>query len=127
MKMDLFKGLEGMADMVKAAPGLMQAASEMQANAQAQVQAGQQAAAAPVAAAEPQPGNLEPIAGVTLEQYTAVVKGAGANAANADALTQLASAQGITAANWATAKEGWGARIQSDRGLGTKFNALYTA
>ncbi len=134
--MGLFKGIQDMKDMVEAAPGLVESAQQMQANAQAQAAMAQQMQGGgaqayvnslnTLNAGEPQPGNLEPIAGVTLETYTAIIKGLGANAGDEAAGEQAAVAHGVKAADWTAAKAGWGARIKDDRAIGSRFNTLYT-
>jgi hypothetical protein len=78
-------------------------------------------------AGEPKPGNLEPIAGVTLETYTKIIKSLGANAGDESAQVMAAQANGVNAGDWSTAKEGWGARIKDDRAIGSRFNTLYTS
>ncbi|MCU1509627.1 MAG: hypothetical protein JWQ12_1892 [Glaciihabitans sp.] len=133
--MGLFKGMKDMVDMVNAAPDLLDSANQMAANAKAQQamyeqQGGAQAglnAANIASAGEPLPGNLDPIAGVSLELYTTIIKSNAANAADTNALTGLALAHGVSGERWAEALTGWGARIQADRAVGSRFNALYTA
>jgi hypothetical protein len=129
--MGILKGMKDMKDMVSAAPGLIESANQMGEMARAQAAANQAQAAAglgsPIAASEPLPGNLEPIAGVTLERYTSVIKGIAAYGNNQDMLPQVALSLGVSPDDWKAAQDGWGARIQSDRAIGTRFNALYTA
>jgi len=134
--MGLFKGIKDMKDMVEGAPALIESAQQLGANAQAQAQAAQQMQAAGAQAylnaansanaGQPQPGNLDPISGVTLETYTAIVKSLGASAGDEAAGTLAAQAHGVNAADWTSAKAGWGGRIQVDRAIGARFNALYT-
>jgi hypothetical protein len=134
--MGLFKGIKDMKDMVGAAPGHMESAQQLQANAQAQAAAAQQMQAGggqayvnalnAQNAGEPRAGNLEPITGVTLETYTTIVKGLGASAGDEAAGILAAQAHGVNAADWSTAKAGWGERIKDDRAIGSRFNTLYT-
>lgn len=70
---------------------------------------------------------LAPIAGVTLETYAQVSKGIAAYGYDTTKLVDVAAGLGVSAADWAAAQEGWGARIQADRAVGSRFNELYTA
>jgi hypothetical protein len=138
--MGLFKEFKDMKDMVEAAPGMMESANTAAANAQAQAAAYQAQAAQmqgnPQAYVnnlgtqmhgEPTAEALEPISGVTLETYTAIIKAVGSQGTDQAVLDQAAVAHGVKPADWAKAKEGWGARLKADRALGAKFNTLYTA
>jgi hypothetical protein len=138
--MNLLKAMGDMRDMVAAAPGLIESANQMQANAQAQGLIAQQGGYAQPAGGqafvnqvnadtfgEPEPGNLEPIAGVTLERYATIVKGIAAYGYDQTKLTQVAAANGVAAGDWLAAQDGWSARIQADRAVGSRFNQLYTA
>ena len=137
--MGLFKDFKDMKDMVNAAPGMIDSAQQLQANAQAQAAAAQAQFGAPGGAqayvnnlnaginGEPDPKQLEPINGVSLEAYTAIIKELGARGNDQSLLPEIAQSHGVNAADWDKAKEGWGARIKDDRAVGTKFNTLYTA
>jgi hypothetical protein len=144
--MNMFKS---MIDTINAAPALIESAQTLAAQAQTQAAmnpaafgaagmpgagfpgtvgsqaavniANQQAHGAPSAEA------LAPIAGVTLEQYAQVSKGIAAFGYDTTKLVDVAAGLGIAPADWATAQEGWGARIQADRAVGSRFNELYTA
>jgi hypothetical protein len=131
--MGLFKNLKDMKDMVTAAPGLIESANQLGAQAQAQAAAAQQfGGQAQVNAmntasfGEPSAAALEPIAGVDLPTYTAVVKGIAAFGYDSARLPEVAATHGISAADWAVAQAGWGERIQTDKALGNRFNVLYT-
>lgn len=131
--MGLLKNLKDMKDMVSAAPGLIESANQMRAQAQAQAAAAQQyGAQAQVNAmnattyGEPSSEALQPIAGVDLPTYTAVVKGIAAHGYDSARLPEIAAAHGIAAADWAVAQAGWGERIQADKALGSRFNTLYS-
>lgn len=137
--------LKSMIDMINAAPALIESANTLAAQAQTQAAmaptasaagagfpgtvgsqaavnlANQQAHGAPSAEA------LAPIAGVTLEQYAQVSKGIAAFGYDTTKLVDVAAGLGIAAGDWAAAQEGWGARIQADRAVGSRFNELYTA
>ena len=126
--MDLFKGLSEMKDMVEAAPGLIESANQMAASAQANAAAYQQQVPGPIAPeTDPQPGNLDPIAGVSLELYAQIAKDLAAVGYDQARAAEVAAKRGVSASNWDLAQKGWGDRIRSDRGVGAKFNALYTA
>ncbi len=137
--MGLFKDFKDMKDMVNAAPGMIDSAQQLQANAQAQAAAAQAQFGAPGGAqayvnnlnaginGEPDPKQLEPISGVSLEAYTAIIKELGARGNDQSLLPEIAQSHGVKPADWDKAKEGWGARIKDDRAVGTRFNALYTA
>ena len=143
--MNLLKAMGDMRDMVAAAPGLIESANQMQANTQAQgltaqqggfgqggfaQPAGGQAFVNQVNAdtfGEPLPGNLEPIAGVTLERYATIVKGIAAFGYDQSKLVEVAATNGVAAGDWLAAQDGWSTRIQADRAVGSRFNQLYTA
>jgi hypothetical protein len=128
--MNLLKAMGDMKDMVAAAPGLIESAQQLQANQQAMLAGGGQGYVNQVNAqtfGEPLPGNLEPIAGVTLEGYASIVKGMAAYGYDQSKLVDVAAAHGVKAGDWLAAQDGWSARIQADRAVGSRFNSLYTA
>lgn len=144
--MNMFKS---MIDTINAAPALIESANTLAAQAQTQAAmnpaafgaagmpgsafpgtvgsqaavnvANQQAYGAPSAEA------LAPIAGVTLETYATVSKGIAAFGYDTTKLVDVAAGLGVAPADWAVAQDGWGARIQADRAVGSRFNELYTA
>ncbi|HEY2644007.1 MAG TPA: hypothetical protein VGI56_09680 [Galbitalea sp.] len=134
--MGILKGFKDMKDMVEAAPGMMESANQLAANAQAQAAAAQQMQMGGGQAyvnnlnagiyGEPSAAQLEPIAGVSLETYTAIIKELGARGNDQSLLPEIAQSKGVKVADWDAAKEGWGARIKDDRAVGSKFNTLYT-
>lgn len=124
--MGLFKQLGDMASMVKAAPGLIDQANGLAAQA-SEYQQQMDARAMQSLTAEPQPGNLEPIAGVDLERYARIVKGIAAYAYDHSKLVFVAAGFGVNEASWEAAQAGWAARIQADRGVGRRFNEIYLA
>jgi len=131
--MGLFKSFKDMKDMAHAAPGMIDQANQMSANAQAmaaaQQQAGyQQAAAAQAAAAgtlQPQPGGLEAIAGVSLQQYAVIVKAIAPLNYDQSALPGIAASHGIDSTSWQQAHDGWNARIQGDPAVARAFSDIY--
>ncbi|WP_395245789.1 hypothetical protein ACGGZK_08270 [Agromyces sp. MMS24-K17] len=122
--MNLFKQFGDMAQMVQAAPGLIDSANQL-ADQSAAYRAQMDLQAVQALTAQPQPGNLEPIAGVDLERYARIVKGISAYGYDETRLPEVASLFAVDAESWAAAQAGWGARIQVDRGVGRRFNELY--
>lgn len=133
--MGLFKQMKDMKDLVAAAPGLVEQSQEMAANAQvmqqqmmAQQQAAmQQAMGQQGAATPPQPGNLDPIAGVDLQKYAKIVKAIAPLNYDQSQLPGIAAANGVDGASWAQAHDGWNARIKADPGVAQAFSAAYQA
>jgi len=131
--MGLFKGMKDMKDLVAAAPGLIDQSQEMAANAQvmqqqmmAQQQAAmQQAMGQQGAAVAPQPGGLDPIAGVDLKTYAKVVKGISTLNYDQSLLPGIAASNGVDGASWTQAHDGWNARIKADPGVASAFSAAY--
>jgi hypothetical protein len=124
--MGLFKSIKDMKDLAAAAPGIVDQAQMMQANAAQMQQAMAQAAAynTPQTAS---PELLAPIAGVTVEQYVAVVKGIAAYNYDQSMLPTVAASHGIDRASWETAAAGFNARVTSSPAFAQHFNALYRA
>jgi hypothetical protein len=75
----------------------------------------------------PAPGDpdFEPIAGVSLELYAEIAKGLAAYNYDQSKGPELAAAKGVSAESWQAAVDGWNARMQSNRAVGQRFNALY--
>lgn len=124
--MSIFKQFGDMAQMVKAAPGLIDQANQLQAQSE-QYRQQMDIQAVQAMSAEPRPGNLEPIAGVDLERYARISKGIAAYGYDAAQLPAVAATFGVDQASWAAAAAGWAARIQADRGVARRFNEIYTA
>jgi len=82
--------------------------------------AGMMPPAGPISDAE-----LEPIAGVSLEQYVAIAKASASSGGDPDAVAAVAGSHGVSAADWDSASTGWAARIQANRAVGQRFNELY--
>lgn len=134
--MGLFKQMKDMKDMVAAAPGLVEQSQQMAANAQVmQAQQQQQAAAqyqqamahqqAAAGALAPQVGGLDPIAGVSLQQYAVIVKAIAPLNYDQAALPGIAASHGIDGASWQQAHDGWNARIQGDPAVARAFSDVY--
>ena len=124
--MSMFKQFGDMAKMVKAAPGLIDQANALAAQSET-YRSQMDAQALHAMTAQPAPGNLEPIAGVDLERYARVVKGIAAYGYDETKLPLVAGMFAVNPEDWAQAQAGWGARIQADRGVGRRFNELYSA
>jgi len=131
--MGLFKQMKDMKDLVAAAPGLIDQSQEMAANAQvmqqqmmAQQQAAmQQAMGQQGAAVAAQPGGLDAIAGVDLQTYAKIVKGIAPLNYDQALLPGIAASNGVDAASWTQAHDGWNARIKADPGVASAFSAAY--
>lgn len=131
--MGLFKQMKDMKDLVAAAPGLIDQSQEMAASAQvmqqqmmAQQQAAmQQAMGQQGAAVAPQPGGLDAIAGVDLQTYAKIVKSIAPLNYDQALLPGIAASNGVDAASWTQAHDGWNARIKSDPGVASAFSAAY--
>ena len=129
--MGLFKQMKDLKDVVHAAPGLIDQSQELAANAQVmqqQMMAQQQAAMQQVGqqgATAPQPGGLDPIAGVDLQKYAKIVKSIAPLNYDQSLLPGIAASNGVDAASWQQAHDGWNARIKSDPGVAQAFSAAY--
>jgi hypothetical protein len=127
--MGLFKQTKQTKDVVQAAPGMVDQAQQMAAQAMAQQQAAyQQAAAHQQAAAgslQAQPGGLDAIAGVSLQQYAVIVKAIAPLNYDQSALPGIAATHGIDGASWQQAHDGWNSRIQSDPAVARAFSDIY--
>jgi hypothetical protein len=132
--MGMLKRMKDMRDMVDAAPGMVAQAQQLSAQAQ-QMAAAQQAAyqAQAAQATGPQPGglaaggDLDPIAGVTIEQFASVSKGVAAFGYDPTKLPEIAASMGISPLDWQTAHQGWNERIKRNRAVAQRFNQLYRA
>ena len=127
--MGLFKSMKDMKEMVAAAPAMVEQAQMMGAQAQQMAYAQQQQAMAAAQAAGVAPvadGDVfAPIAGVTVEQYVAVVKGIAAYNYDQNMLPMLAAQHGIDRASWDQAAAGFNARVTSSPAFAQHFNTLY--
>ena len=133
--MGMFKRMKDMRDMVEAAPGMVAQAQQLSAQAQqmaAAQQAAYQAQSAQAFGAQQSGGfaegtDLDPIAGVSMEQFVSVSKGVAAFGYDPSKLPEIAASQGISAADWQTAHQGWNERIKRNRAVAKRFNQLYRA
>jgi hypothetical protein len=69
--------------------------------------------------------DLEPIAGVSLEQYVEISKGVAAQGPDPANVTLVAASKGVSAESWEAAVAGWNDRIKANRAIGRRFNQLY--
>jgi hypothetical protein len=69
--------------------------------------------------------DLEPIAGVSLEQYVDISKGLAAYGYDQSKAVAVAASKGVSAASWEAALAGWNDRIKANRAVGQRFNQLY--
>lgn len=69
--------------------------------------------------------DLEPIAGVSLEQYVDISKGLSAHGYDQSKAVEVAASKGVSAASWEAAVAGWNDRIKANRAIGQRFNQLY--
>lgn len=130
--MGLFKQMKDLKTTVAAAPGMIDQAQQLQANA-AQFQAAQaQAVAAgqvpgvmggvggPVDAAM-----LEPIAGISLEEYARISKVIGTRQLDQSGIEGYVISQGHGTADWQAAYDGWNQRFKGNTALAVHFGNLY--
>jgi len=120
--MGFMKQFKDMQQVVAAAPGLISQANALNAQGQA-LQAMQ--AGTTIAPGDPR---LEPIAGVTLQQYADVSKAMqNAQARTTEQLLAVAAVKGLPQETWEAAYEGWNARMKGDMQLATQFGHLFQA
>jgi hypothetical protein len=123
----MFKQMKDLKATVAAAPEMVAQAQQLGANAQAMAAANQAAmatmtTASAVATTGP---DFDPVAGVSLDLYVAISKDlANVNYDQAQA-PGLAAARGVGSAEWVAAVDGWNARMQTNRDVAQRFNALY--
>jgi DNA-binding protein H-NS len=125
--MSLFKNMKNMKKAVSEAPELIEQAQQMQAQAQ-QMQAAQAtggAFAGVPGAGEITPELLEPIAGVSLEQYARFAKTIGERKLDQAGTEAMVMGQGVTPEAWQTAYDGWNARFKDNMALSVHFGNLY--
>ncbi len=133
--MGVFKQMKDMRDMVNAAPAMVAQAQQLGAQAQQMAAAQQAAMQAQYAqhSAMAQPGavaagpDLDPIAGVTLDQFAAVSKGVAVFNYDQSKLVEVAASHGIPAVTWEEASNGWNQRIRNNPAVAQRFNQLYRA
>jgi hypothetical protein len=129
----MFKNLKGAKDAMSAAPDMMKQAQEMANNARAMAAANDAAAAADhqaaaerVAAAG-EAGSVDPIAGVSLEQFAEVSRELQNYNYDQTKAPEIAASKGISAEDWQAAMDGWNDRIKADPAIAKQFNTFYRA
>jgi hypothetical protein len=70
--------------------------------------------------------DYEPIAGVSLELYTAIAKGIAAVGYDQARGPEVAASHSVSPDSWKAAFAGWNARIKASPEVAGRFNALYT-
>jgi hypothetical protein len=108
--MGLLRRMKDMRDMMETAPGQL-------AQYQAQTPAAQ---GSPAGSAD-----FAPVAGVSLEQFATIFKGAAALSHDDARLAEIAQSRGIDADRWELAAAAWNARIQSSPAVASRFSQLY--
>jgi hypothetical protein len=122
--MGLFKDLKNMKDTVHAAPGMIREAQALGAQAQAY---GQAVAATPMVGTPGvvTPAELEPIAGISLQQYAQFAKTVGEKRLDQAGTEALVGRHGFAPEDWQAAYDGWNARMKTNMALSTQFGQLY--
>jgi hypothetical protein len=121
--MALFKQIKDAKKAVEAAPALVD--QTMQMATQAQQMAAAQQAAAQHAAPHDDGGDLEPIAGVSLELFATVCRELAAYGHDQSKAPGLAAAHGVSAEDWQSAMDGWNARVTASPAVAKQFSAHY--
>jgi glutamate formiminotransferase len=124
--MGFIKNVRQMKETVHELPGMVEEAQKMAQQAQA-LQAAQMAAAQ---AATPgmgaiDPALLEPIAGVSLEQYAQLAKTIGERHLDQAGIEGFVQSRGLSPEAWQAAYDGWNARFKGNMALSTRFGMLY--
>lgn len=117
------------AEMLRDKDRLLEQAAALRAAQQGAVP-GATSAAMPGAGAMPPAGpveekDLEPIAGVSLQQYVEISKGLAAYGYDQSKAVEVAASKGVSATDWEAAVVGWNERIKANRAIGQRFNELY--
>jgi hypothetical protein len=127
--MGLFKQMKDMKTVVAAAPGMIDQAQQLQANA-AQLQAANAGYAAGVPGASMMPGTvdastLEPINGISLEEYARIAKTIGEQRLDQAGTEALVQRLGHSVADWQGAYDGWNDRFKGNTALSVQFGTIY--
>ncbi len=120
------------AEMLQAKDQILEQAAELRAAQAAAAQQGMPQGIAGMPGAVPQPGpgaiaegELEPIAGVSLQKYVEISKGLGEVGYDQSKSHEVAASRGVSAEDWDAAVAGWNERIKGNRAIGQRFNQLY--
>jgi len=125
--MGLFKQMKDLKTVVGAVPGIIDQTQQMQANAMA-MQGTYGAATVPGAAMMPgtlDPAVLEPINGISLEQYARIAKTIGEQRLDQAGTEALVQRLGLSVADWQAAYDGWNARFKGNTQLSVQFGTIY--
>ncbi len=129
--MGLFKQMKDMKTVVAAAPGLIDQAQQMQASAAAmQGTQGAGYLGAGVPGGSYAPGSVEgpvmdPINGVTLEDYARIAKTIGEQRLDQAGTEALVQRLGHSVADWQGAYDGWNERFKGNTALSVQFGVIY--
>ena len=122
--MGLFKQMKQMKEAVAEAPDLVRSSMEMQQAMQAAPPPGSAAGSAPAGAATAL--DDETISNVSLATYAAICRlGTERGITDVAGIAAVATEQGISAADWDAAMNGWNARFAHDTPAAMRFNALW--
>jgi hypothetical protein len=118
----MFKRLRDARAMVAAAPDMIEQSQRLAAQAQAMV-AAQQAATQVSANQRFATGgpDFEPIAGVSLQQYARISRQFTTTGGDLAQAAQVAASNGVSAADWQAAFNGWNARIKANPAVSQQF------
>jgi hypothetical protein len=124
--MGLFKQMKDMKTVVAAAPGLIDQAQQMQASAAAM----QGTHGAGVPGGSYAPGSvdgpvMDPINGITLEEYARIAKTIGEQRLDQAGTEALVQRIGHTVADWQAAYDGWNERFKGNTALSVQFGTIY--
>jgi hypothetical protein len=90
------------------------------------MQAAQMAAVGATGAAEAiDPQLLEPIAGITLEQYAELSKAVGERKLDQAGIESFVQLRGLTPEAWQAAYDGWNERFKDNMALSVHYGNLY--
>jgi hypothetical protein len=127
--MGLFKQMKDMKNVVAAAPDMVDQAQQMQANAQqmqaAQMQAAQMGAVPGGVGGAVDPAALEPIEGISLEEYARLSKTIGTRGLDQAGIADYVQTQGHTPDAWQAAYDGWNERFKGNTALAVQYGNLY--
>lgn len=129
--MGLFKQMKDMKTVVAAAPGLIDQAQQLQANAAAaQGTQGSAYLGAGVPGGAMAPGTvdaatLEPIHGISLEEYARIAKTIGEQRLDQAGTEALVQRIGHSVADWQAAYDGWNDRFKGNTALSVQFGLVY--
>jgi hypothetical protein len=129
--MGLFKQMKDMKTVVAAAPGLIDQAQQMQANAaamQGAQGAGYLGGAVPGGAYAPgrvDGGLLDPINGISLDEYARIAKTIGEQRLDQAGTEALVRRVGHSVDDWQSAYDGWNERFKGNTALSVQFGTIY--